>query len=195
MQGAAVTLVVTLLIILVVAMFTKNHGSTFLNAVARGDQPAAPAFTLHVVWDTAPTWPRSATALVSNGKLSLEALRGHIVVLNFWASWCVPCKQEAPLLAKEAQAWSGDALFLGLNVQDLKSSARGFATKYGMNYLSVSDTNDDEYFAYGLTGVPETFFIDPAGRVVAHLIGPMTSKDIETNLRAAGASHTVLLHP
>ena len=189
LQMGASTLVVALLGLLAWALLTESPGKSLVNKVARGDRPTAPVFSRSVVWDNAPTWPDPARFLTSDGKLSLRALRGHVVLLNFWASWCVPCRQEAPVLAAEARAWSGKTLFLGLNVQDLRSSARRFATRYGMNYVSVADSSNREYDAYGLTGVPETYFIDRAGRVTAHITGPMKRSDIEKGLRAAGASH------
>lgn len=102
---------------------------------------------------------------LSDGRLSLEELRGHPVVVNFFASWCVACKDEEPLLHQEASRRAGKVLFLGLDVQDLTGAARDFARKYHIKDVAIRDRSNAVYTAYGLMGVPESFFIDPRGRV------------------------------
>ena len=97
--------------------------------------------------------------------------------MNFWASWCVPCKNEAPRLAAAARASQG-VIFLGIDVQDFKSDARGFLTKYGVNYVSVRDGGDSTYSVYGLTGLPETYYVAPQGRIVAHSIGEVSTTEL-----------------
>ena len=134
-----------------------------------------------IVFDDADALYRS----MSYGKVSLAELRGHPVVLNFWASWCVPCKHEAPLLRDTARRYAGKVLFLGIDDQDLRSTARRFATKYGMNYVSVTDESQSIYDAYGVTGFPETYFINARGRIAAHSPGEVARSDLLRGIRAA----------
>src|SRR5216684_6692483 len=110
--------------------------------------------------------PGCARCALADGRLSLRKLRGHPVVLNFFASWCVACKDEARLLHAEAQRRAGKVLFLGIDVQDLTGDARAFARTYRINYVAVRDSSNTIYNAYGLTGVPESYFIDARGRIV-----------------------------
>jgi len=166
-------------------MVRSNRGSTLVHEVAAGKNPQAPRFAAKVVWTNAPTWSRVARTVLADGKVSLAELRGHAVVLNFWASWCVPCKHEAPLLRDTARRYAGEVLFLGIDDQDLRSTARRFATKYGMNYVSVTDESQSIYDAYGVTGFPETYYIDARGRIVAHSAGEALRRDLLSGIKAA----------
>ena len=89
------------------------------------------------------------------------------------------------MLAREARIYAGTVLFLGEDVQDLPGSARSFAAKYGMDYPSVGDVGDVGFQDYGLTGVPETYFIDRAGRIVYHVPGEVVPQTLEAGVRAA----------
>jgi cytochrome c biogenesis protein CcmG/thiol:disulfide interchange protein DsbE len=177
--------VFALLLLLIGSMVSKNRGSALVSEIAAGKKPAAPGFTEKVVWSYAPTWPETARSFLSAGAVSLAELRGRPVVLNFWASWCVPCKQEAPLLAAIARRYAGRVLFLGVDDQDLRSSAQHFASKYGMDYASVADESQSLYSAYGVTGFPETYFIDARGRIVAHSPGEVLRGDLLKGIGAA----------
>jgi len=174
-----------LLFLLIGSMVRSNRGSTLVHEIAAGKKPAAPVFTAKVVWSNAPTWSLVSRAVFADGAVSLGELRGHAVVLNFWASWCVPCKHEAPLLRDTARRFAGRVLFLGIDDQDLRSTARRFATKYGMNYASVTDESQSIYDAYGVTGFPETYFIDARGRIVAHSAGEVMRRDLLSGIEAA----------
>ncbi len=115
----------------------------------------------------------SLERLDGSGKLELASLRGKGVVLNFWASWCVPCKKEARLL--EA-AWRKDRgrglVIVGIDAQDFERDARRFARRFGLTYPLVRDTNGSTLSDYGITGFPETFFVDRKGRLVGkHIEG------------------------
>jgi Thiol-disulfide isomerase and thioredoxins len=112
-------------------------------------------------------------------------LRGKVVVLNFWASWCYPCKQEAPALAAAAKQYSGKAVVLGVDVNDFAGDARKFARKYGLRYPLVHDNNNVTSPIYGLTGLPETFFIDRSGTVVEHVPGEVKALDIQSGVERA----------
>ena len=115
----------------------------------------------------------SAPLLGGDGSLSLSDLRGKPVVMNFWASWCAPCKDEAPLL-REAFAAYGDRInFVGIDIKDARTDALAFVEEYGLAYPSVRDEEQTIYQDYGLTGQPETFFIDSEGVLVEHVAGPL----------------------
>ncbi|MDQ6916158.1 MAG: TlpA family protein disulfide reductase, partial [Actinomycetota bacterium] len=132
---------------------------------------------------------RSRLASVFGGRrVSLTHLRGTPVVLNFWASWCVPCRQEAPVLERfwRAQRGSG-AVVLGLDMQDVTDDARGFVRQFGMTYPNVRDQGNDAARRYGTTGIPETFFISRAGRIVGHVIGVVSEGQLRDGLTAARA--------
>jgi cytochrome c biogenesis protein CcmG/thiol:disulfide interchange protein DsbE len=112
-------------------------------------------------------------------------LRGHPVVVNFWASWCIPCKKEAPLLAASARTHRGQVVFLGIDVQDFKSDARRFLRRFDTPYVSVRDGPGSTYGDYGLTGVPETYWLDARGRIVAHYAGQIDRDQLEEGIRLA----------
>ncbi len=110
---------------------------------------------------------------------------GEPVVLNFWASWCVPCGREAPRLAASATAHRGEVVFLGLDVKDFSGDARKFLRKYKLNYVSVRDGGSRSYNDYRLTGLPETYFLDSRGRIVAHVIGEISRAQLGTGIETA----------
>jgi cytochrome c biogenesis protein CcmG/thiol:disulfide interchange protein DsbE len=184
LRASAVALVFGLLALLLWAMLAASRGANLVSQIAKGKDPAAPAFTLTVIWPHDETWPADARRALANGRLSLRALRGHPVVLNFFASWCVACKDEARLLHAEAQQRAGKVLFLGIDVQDLSGDARAFARKYRINYVAVRDRSNTIYNAYGLTGVPESYFIDARGRIVVHIPGEATRSTINRGVAA-----------
>lgn len=159
--------------LLVIGLAARSVDDSIDRAIARGDPETAPAFTLPVLANGGALGKRDGEPL------ALSELRGQAVVLNFWASWCDPCKREAAVL--EA-AWlrirDQGGVVLGVDVQDLRSDALEFIDDYGQTYPHVRDKGDSVYRSYGLTGVPETFFIDPAGRVRAHWVGEINAGQI-----------------
>jgi cytochrome c biogenesis protein CcmG/thiol:disulfide interchange protein DsbE len=188
LQALALTFVVGLLALLAWRLFDKGKGRELVSAIAADKRPVAPGFDLPVLWKHRETWPVSVRAALDDGRVSLAELRGHPVVLNFWASWCVPCKAEAPRLAAAAKAHAGDVLILGIDVQDFKSDARRFLTKYGANYVSVRDGGDSTYSAYGLTGLPETYYLDRRGRILAHSVGEVSKTKLEQGIGLIAAA-------
>ena len=184
LQLASAVLVAGLLGLLVWRVVEQQRGPDLVAAIKAGKRPAAPAFTLPVLWPQTETWPPKLRAALRSGKLSLAALRGRPVVINFWASWCIPCKAEAPLLAASARAHAGKVVFVGIDVQDLRSDGRGFLRTYKVNYVSLRDTSNSTYDAYGLTGVPETYYLDESGRAVAHTPGQVTAEDLNAGIAA-----------
>lgn len=99
--------------------------------------------------------------LGSDEMLSSQQLRGKPVVVNFWASWCVPCREEAPILEEAWQKYKDAGVqFLGVNVQDSRADAQAFVDEFGITFPSVRDTELELWTKTGVRGVPETFFID-----------------------------------
>ena len=129
--------------------------------------------------------------LEGGGTLELASLRGHPVVLNFWASWCVPCKAEAATLQREWMQYRKQGIvFVGVDYHDVASDARTFLAHHGITYPTVQDGSGKVGDRYGITGVPETFFVDRKGRLVGvHVLGPITeakfAQQFHEGLRAA----------
>jgi cytochrome c biogenesis protein CcmG/thiol:disulfide interchange protein DsbE len=177
--------VAALLALLAWRLAAKNRGADLVSAIAAGRAPAAPAFDLPVIWPRAETWPPQLRRALADGRVALRELRGYPVVLNFWASWCVPCKKEASILAASARAHAGTVAFLGIDVQDLSSDARRFLRRHGGSYVSVRDGAGSVYSAYGLTGVPETYYLDRRGRILAHSLGQLSREELEQGIAQA----------
>lgn len=163
-QALSVGLVLALLALLAWKL-VADEGSEIPGALARGERPPAPAFTL----------PR----LDEEGTLSLADLRGKAVVINFWASWCVPCKEEAPVLEAAWREHRDEGLVvLGVDFNDLRGDALRFMEEVGMTYPVVYDRDGGLVAKFGATGVPETFFVDRRGRLVGKRIaGAVNARD------------------
>ncbi|MHB8577711.1 MAG: TlpA family protein disulfide reductase [Dehalococcoidia bacterium] len=128
------------------------------------------------------------TLLDLNGKpVRLHDLRGKTVVMNFWATWCIPCRQEFPELVKLYQANAGQGLVvLGVDVQESADSVRAFAGQYGAEYPIVIDQTGDVNRQYRVLGLPTTWFIDSAGVIRAQFLGPLTPVAIANKLGDTG---------
>ena len=185
LQVLALGAVLALLALLIVHFFQANRGAELVKSIRTGKHPVAPAFTLPVIWTDSPTWPAELRPLLGQDKLALRQLRGYPVVLNFWASWCIPCKKEASRLDAVARQHVGDVVFLGVDVQDGTSDARSFLRHRGVRYASLHDSSGLTYDGYGLTGVPETYWLDARGRIVAHFAGAVSTAQLEDGIRAA----------
>jgi cytochrome c biogenesis protein CcmG/thiol:disulfide interchange protein DsbE len=173
-QLTALAVVLGLLAVLVWRVVQDRDGGAAA-ALRSGDHPPAPNFTL----------PR----LGREGELELESLRGKAVVLNFWASWCRPCKKEAPLLEQAWQKWrSRGVVVVGIDANDLASDARRFARRYELTYPIVHDGPGAWLDDYGLTGFPETFFVRPDGRLSSWTQGELDAGEIEQGIRGALSS-------
>lgn len=123
-------------------------------------------------------------------KLSDALQTGKPVVVNFWASWCGPCADEAPVLQDAARRYGDRVTFVGVDVQDVDADAQAFMRKYGISYTSGSGNAGPISVQYGMRGVPETYFIAPDGRLIRKW-NTLTSADLEQFLgelqRASGA--------
>jgi len=126
----------------------------------------------------------------SSFTLSESLATGKPVVVNFWASWCGPCADEAAALQDAARRYSDRVTFVGVNVQDIDSDAQAFMRKYGIGYLNGSGNAGPISVQYGMRGVPETYFIAPDGQLVRKW-NTLTAADLEQFLgelqRASGA--------
>jgi cytochrome c biogenesis protein CcmG, thiol:disulfide interchange protein DsbE len=152
-QGLALAAVAGLLVLLVWKVVQQETGGTATN------EPA-PTFEL--------------PSLDGDRTVSLAGLRGKAVVVNFWASWCQPCKEESPYLEELWRERRGDGLVLvGINEEDVSKDARRFARRAGLTYPLVRDKSGDLRDDYRLRGYPETFVIDRRGDVVERVAGPV----------------------
>jgi cytochrome c biogenesis protein CcmG/thiol:disulfide interchange protein DsbE len=169
-QGVAIGLVVLLFVLLAWSLATDKGGDLSKRA-NRGDRPMAPDFTLE--------------RLDRKGSVKLSSLRGKAVVLNVWASWCGPCKEEAPYLEQVSRARRSHVVVLGLDAKDFREDARRFARRYGLTFPLVYDGPGDTLGGYGVTGFPETFVIDRDGRVVRAFAGAVDGADERAELSSA----------
>ena len=130
------------------------------------------------VGDPAPNSP--LPRLEGDGEGSLAEHRGQWVLVNFWASWCIPCKEEAPAL-QEFQRRHGSEGFtvLGIDSRDLGDDGRAFVERYGLTYPQLRDGDGESAGEYGTTGVPENFLIDPRGKVRLHSVGPVDDEYLQ----------------
>jgi thiol-disulfide isomerase/thioredoxin len=151
-----------------------NSGVTHVagsdNAVlySAGHRPVAPDFT--------------ATTLTGS-RLAFSSYRGQVVVVNFWGSWCAPCRQEAPTLAVTAQQYRADGVaFLGVDVRDDTASGLAFARQFGVPYPSVSDTGSvitlDFTAVVPIAGTPTTLVVDRTGHIAGAVFGPATQQEL-----------------
>ena len=109
--------------------------------------------------------------------ISLDDLRGQGVVLNFWASWCDPCRDEAALLeAYRQREKDNGVVFIGLDYLDQEPAAKAYLAEFGITYPNGPDLQSQAARRYGIKGVPETFFIDPEGKITETVIGPIVSE-------------------
>lgn len=183
LRAAAVLLVAGLFGLLVFQIVHRGVGTRLVADVRAGKEPQAPNFRLGVIWPRTEMWPTPLRRIGARGPVSPGDLRGYPVVINFWASWCLPCGEEAPRLVASARAHRGRVAFLGIDVKDFTGDARRFLRRHRVNYPSVHDAGSGIYEDYGLTGVPETYYLDASGRIVAHSPGAVTRAELEANIR------------
>ncbi len=127
------------------------------------------------------TAPDFTYTLLDGTEMSLSSLRGKPVVLNFWASWCPPCRAEARTLEKVWEAYKGKGVqFLGVAVNDQEKDAKAFLKEFGITYPNGQDTTTKISASYAITGIPETFFITKDGKIARHWIGPIEEKQLSS---------------
>jgi len=133
--------------------------------------------------------PPLAGATVTGGHASLASYRGRWVIVNFFASWCVPCQTETPELARFADAHRApaDPAILGVVYQDDDNSVRDFIRHHQVTWPLLSYAGIDTANAYGVAGIPVTFLVRPDGRVAAKIVGGLRAGQLDTLLRGAQA--------
>jgi cytochrome c biogenesis protein CcmG, thiol:disulfide interchange protein DsbE len=131
-----------------------------------------------------PAPPFALKAVGTGEMLDIESLRGKPVILNFWATWCGPCYEEHPTLVANARNLT-DVQFVGVVFNDEEDKIMRFLAERGTAYPTLLDANGKTAIAYGVGGVPETFFINPAGTIVAKYVGPLSTEDLRANLAKA----------
>jgi cytochrome c biogenesis protein CcmG/thiol:disulfide interchange protein DsbE len=127
-----------------------------------------------------PVPDRALPVLAGQGEGSIADYRGKWVLVNLWASWCVPCRQEAPVLDRFARRHRGGGVrVLGINVQDNSDDALRFIREYDVAYPQLRSVGDERSEAFGSTGVPENFLVDPHGRLALIWRGPVDQSFLE----------------
>jgi len=129
--------------------------------------------------------PFALQAVGSHETIDVTRYRGKPLVLNFWATWCVPCWDEHPVLTQGAQLTNGQVQFVGVVFQDEESKIVSFLRQRGWSYPTLVDQAGKTAIAYGVGGVPETFFLDSKGTIVAKFEGPMSPEILQANIRKA----------
>jgi len=136
---------------------------------------------------TANLLPRSVLALPSfdfgTYERLLYQLRGTPVVVNIWASWCGPCRTEAPALVDSAKRYGHDVQFLGVDFQDQRQSATAFLKRYSVPYPTVSDASGEIHNMLGFVGLPDPVFYGADGKIVATWPGPLSAHALRVNLQ------------
>lgn len=153
-RGGILLAVVAFLILLAFGLRTRGAGPV--------SQGLAPSFTL---------------PLFDGGQLSLEELRGKVVVINFWASWCGPCLDEAPILEQVWREYENrGVVFVGVDYVDTEPEARAYIKRFDITYPNGPDLGSKIAQAYRIRGVPETYFVNQDGRLAKNRIGPFSSQ-------------------
>jgi cytochrome c biogenesis protein CcmG/thiol:disulfide interchange protein DsbE len=174
---AAILAVAALVFVLVYGVAAKSDDKTLDEAVKKNESPTAPSRTLPVLG-------------TDGEQKALADYKGKVVVLNFWASWCTPCRTEAPELEKAQKQLqsSGQGTVLGIAYQDAPNDSEKFIKEFGLTYPSLRDVGGKLAKDYGTRALPETFVINPQGKVVALSRGTVNQQFLDDAIKKATAS-------
>src|SRR5947209_18081584 len=140
-----------------------------------------------IVGHPAPGFSLTALGSVTaKSTLSLADFKGKAIVLNFWASWCAPCKEELPLLEntwKQMQAQGKDVIFIGIDYQESSSTAASFLQQNGVTYPAALDASGSVASKYSIVSLPDTFFINRNGTVMSKVLREITARVLSNNLK------------
>lgn len=166
---AILCVVLALVALLAYGLSQNEPDRSVEDALARGELERAPALEL----------PK----LSGGGRGSLADYRGQVVVVNFWASWCEPCREESPLLERWHKRMAGKGgTVLGVDVLDVTGDAEDFIDEYGLSYPMLKDKDGDALEGFGVVAYPETFVIDRDGRITAVRRGPVDDAFMRTKV-------------
>jgi cytochrome c biogenesis protein CcmG/thiol:disulfide interchange protein DsbE len=177
LPGVITLIAVALLVVLAIGIANNGTNSSIDNQVARGDFPAAPN-------------AKTALPLLSSGKReSLADLRGHVVVVNFFAGWCTACQDDASIVRKAQRMLAkAGGTTLGVTFQDSSTDASSYMRQYHLSFPVLHDANGTLASAYAVDGVPESFIVNPHGKIVALDREQLSSKWLKTLARAISES-------
>jgi cytochrome c biogenesis protein CcmG/thiol:disulfide interchange protein DsbE len=172
--------------LLVYGLTTSAPDSTIDDALSQGQAVAAPGFALAPL--TGGEAPAAWRAAARDGTVELRELEGSPVVVNFWASWCDPCRAEAEVLEAGWRESRGDGVvFVGVDTQDNREDASDFIARFHLTFPHVRAPSRETDRRWGVTGLPETYFVDARGRVVAHVVGTLDRQQLADGIAAARA--------
>lgn len=167
--GLALVFAISLVALLVVGLVKGDPAQLVDERFAAGTGPLAPDFTLPVLVAGGPIGPEGAM-------VSLSSLRGKQVIVNEWASWCPPCRDEAPILQRLWERYRDKGVVvLGIDTQDGATEARAFIKELGLTFPSLRDGTDETKKKFRTGQLPETFVVDADGRLRQTIRGPLTS--------------------
>ena len=187
-QVAAVGLVAALLGLLIWRVVRHDSGATLVTEIAAGKQPAAPDFRLRPIWPRTLGASSRLRAAVAHGEVTVSDLAGRPTIVNVFASWCGPCKDEAPLFSAAARRYAGRVQFVALDYHDFAGDGRALLHKYGSDFVALHDGDGNASSRWGVTGVPETYVLDPTGHIIRHAPGAVGKRELQPLLAATLAS-------